>query len=108
MEIEKETREGKCIIALKGRLDAVTSPELDSYMGQVIDKGNLDIVLNLNGLDYLSSAGLRVFLVATKKIKAVKGELSLAGLTGNIKPVLTFSGFPTIMPCYDTIEEALE
>jgi len=105
MEIEKRFEKDRCVIGLKGRLDAVTSPELEQRLGEIIEEGNLNIVLNLTGLEYVSSAGLRIFLVATKKIKVLKGELCLAGLSGNIKEVIEISGFPSIMPCYDTMEE---
>jgi anti-anti-sigma factor len=105
MEIENRVEEGRCVVGLKGRLDAVTAPELEQSLGEIIDQGNLNLVLDLTGLEYVSSAGLRIFLVATKKVKALKGELCLAGLSGNIKEVIEISGFPSIMPCYDTMED---
>ena len=105
MDIEKLIENGRCVVGLKGRLDAVTAPELEKSLGEIIDEGNLNMVLNLTGLEYVSSAGLRIFLVATKKIKALKGELCLAGLSGNIKEVIEISGFPSIMPCYDTMQD---
>ncbi|MCP3941991.1 MAG: STAS domain-containing protein [Desulfobacteraceae bacterium] len=105
MEIGKLVEEGRCVVGLKGRLDAVTAPELELSLGKIIEEGNLNIVLDLTNLEYVSSAGLRIFLVATKKVKALKGELCLAGLSGNIKEVIEISGFPSIMPCYDTMED---
>jgi anti-anti-sigma factor len=104
MEIEQRIEKGRCVVELKGRLDAVTAPELEQRLGEIIDAGNLNMDLNLTGLEYVSSAGLRIFLVATKRLKALKGELCLAGLSGNIKEVIEISGFPSIMPCYDTLE----
>jgi anti-sigma B factor antagonist len=105
MEIEKQIQGGRCVVEVKGRLDAVTSVELDQSLSQTIEDGNLDIVLNLTGLEYISSAGLRIFLVVAKKLKALKGDLCLAGLGGNIKEVIEISGFPSIMPCYDNIKD---
>ncbi len=105
MEIAKEMITGHCVIKLTGRLDAVTAPELEGYLTEVIDSGDTCMAMDLTNLDYVSSAGLRVFLVAAKKIKAAKGELSLAGLGGNIKEVIEISGFPSIMPCYDTLAD---
>ena len=105
MEIEKLVKEGRCVVGLKGRLDAVTAPELEQSLGEIIEEGNLNLVLDLTCLEYVSSAGLRIFLVATKKIKSLKGELCLVGLSGNIKEVIEISGFPSIMPCYDTMED---
>ncbi|MBA3009405.1 MAG: STAS domain-containing protein [Proteobacteria bacterium] len=104
MEIEKRVQEGRCVVGLTGRLDAVTAPELEQRLSEIIEDGNLNLVLDLTGLEYVSSAGLRIFLVATKKVKALKGEFCLAGLSGNIKEVIEISGFPSIMPCYDTMD----
>jgi anti-anti-sigma factor len=105
MEIEKRVEEGRCVVGLKGRLDAVTAPELEKNLGEIIEDGNVNMILDLTGLEYVSSAGLRIFLVATKKVKALKGELCLVGLSGNIKEVIEISGFPSIMPCYDTMAD---
>lgn len=105
MEIAKEMITGHCVIKLTGRLDAVTAPELEGYLIEAIDNGDTCMAMDLSNLDYVSSAGLRVFLVAAKKIKAAKGDLSLTGLEGNIKEVIEISGFPSIMPCYDSLAD---
>jgi len=105
MEIEKQVQGNRCVVGLKGRLDAVTAGELEQSLNQIIEDGNLNIILNLTDLEYVSSAGLRIFLVITKKLKALEGYFCLAGLGGNIKEVIEISGFSTIMPCYDTLED---
>jgi anti-anti-sigma factor len=105
MEIAIQLIDSKCVVGLQGRLDAVTAPELELSLGQVIENENLHIVLNLTDLEYISSAGLRIFLVAAKKLTILKGTLCLAGLRGNIKEVIEISGFPSIMSCYDTLED---
>ncbi len=63
------------------------------------------MAFDLTHLEYVSSAGLRIFLVVAKKLKGLDGELSLAGLQGNIKEVLEISGFPSILPCYDSMDD---
>jgi anti-anti-sigma factor len=71
----------------------------------MIDQGKHKMVFDLSRLEYVSSAGLRIFLVVAKKLKGLNGELSLAGLQGNIKEVLEISGFPSILPCYDSMDD---
>lgn len=105
MDVENFMQEDTCVVKINGRLDATTAPELDQYMGDVIEKGNQKIVFDLTNLEYVSSAGLRIFLVVAKKLKGLKGELSLAGLQGNIKEVVEISGFPSILPCYDSMDD---
>jgi len=105
MEISKENTAGYCVVKLEGRLDAVTAPEAEGYLGDLVAGGETGLAVDLTGVDYVSSAGLRVFLVTAKKLKAAGGELSLTGLAGNVKEVIEISGFPSIMPCFDTLED---
>ncbi|MCG8567250.1 MAG: STAS domain-containing protein [Desulfobacterales bacterium] len=105
MKIEKEITELGCTIILSGRLDAVTAPELEGAMEGVLSEGQTRVIMNLTELEYISSAGLRVFLIGAKKLKAVKGELILAGMTPTTKEVIRISGFPSIMPCFDTMAQ---
>ncbi len=105
METEKQIKDGRCIVGIKGRLNAVTASDLEQSLNQTIEEGSLQIVLDLASLEYISSAGLRIFLVIAKRLKTLKGELCLAGLEGNIKEVIEISGFPAIMPCYDSIAD---
>ena len=105
MEFNKENTAGYCVVKLGGRLDAVTAPEAEGYLCDLIDGGETAMAIDLSGVDYVSSAGLRVFLVTAKKLKAASGELSLTGLTGNVKEVIEISGFPSIMPCFDTLAD---
>lgn len=105
MDITREAVAGHCVVRLTGRLDAVTAPELERFLTGIIDDGQIRVAVDLTRLDYVSSAGLRVFLVSAKKLKALKGEFCLAGLEGTIKEVIEISGFPSIMPCYDTLAE---
>ena len=105
MELENIMQGNACVIHVQGRLDATTAPELERYTGDLIEKGNPRIVFDLTDLQYVSSAGLRIFLLVAKKLKGLGGEMSLAGLHGNIKEVIEISGFPSILPCYDTMDD---
>jgi anti-anti-sigma factor len=105
MKIEKNMQNNLCVVRVTGRLDATTAPELDQEALGIIEQGNHKIVFDLTHLEYVSSAGLRIFLVVAKKLKVLNGELSLAGLQGNIKEVIEISGFPSILPCYDNMED---
>ncbi len=105
MNIEETMKNDTCVVRVTGRLDATTAPELDQAVKQIIDQGKNKMAFDLTHLEYVSSAGLRIFLVVAKKLKGLDGELSLAGLQGNIKEVLEISGFPSILPCYDSMDD---
>ena len=65
-------------------------------------------MIDLTGVEYISSAGLRCFLVLHKRLKAVSGTLDLSGLQGMVKEVFNISGFATLFPVHPTLEKAVE
>ena len=95
------------VCCLEGRLDGQTSPEaterLNTAMGTA---GTKPMVLDLSHLEYLSSAGLRVILVAAKTAKAGGSQLALSSPTTSVKEVLDISGFAAVLPIHATLEEA--
>ena len=107
-EISKQTREGIDCIYLKGYLDAHTAPELENAISESVAGGNNRIIINFRDLDYISSAGLRVFLTAAKKIKSRNGKLGMSQLKPNVQEVFTISGFIALIPAFESLEAALE
>ena len=67
MTINKTVEDGKLTVVLEGRLDTFTAPDLEKELGESLD-GIKDVVLDLKGLEYISSAGLRVLLSTQKKM----------------------------------------
>jgi len=98
MEIQSKTGEGFTSLSIKGRLDAVTAAAAEAAINKTIDSGASNLVLDLTGLDYVSSAGLRVLLVTAKKLSRLNGKIILFGLQDTVKEVFTISGFLSIFP----------
>lgn len=107
MEINKKKADGTLIVSVSGRLDAVSSPDFDQELGLLMDKGETSFVFDMNGLDYISSAGLRSFLKIAKKLKAKSGKIALGSLQDIVKQVFEVSGFNQIIPVFDSVDEAL-
>lgn len=105
MEMEHRTEEGICIISVAGRLDAGTSIEFGSSVMQLIDQGQHKMALDLGGLDYVSSAGLREFLRAAKALKAKGGGIVCCALKDYVKEIFEMSGFSSIIPVVRTVED---
>lgn len=78
-------------IALEGRLDTATSPELEKYMEECIDEIK-DLVLDFENLEYISSAGLRVILKIYKNMSK-KGSMKLVKVNETVAEVLDITGF---------------
>lgn len=96
MEI-KQTKDGnKLTIALEGRLDTMTAPELESALSSALDGVN-ELVFDFGQLEYISSAGLRILLSAQKKISAAGGSMKLTGVNDSVKEVFEVTGFINIL-----------
>ena len=106
MEIVVTNESDIFIFAIRGRLDAATVPELEERLNQWFEQSGTKLVFDLDGLDYISSAGLRVFLTTTKKMKARDGKLCMSRLRNNVKDVFTISGFIALIPAFETLEAA--
>ncbi len=103
-----ERKEGDITILLaQGRLDSTSAQDTDRKLSSIIDGGVLHLVLDLSGLEYVSSAGLRVFLSAAKHMRKVQGKLALTSPSPQVKQVLDMAGFSTILPIFATMEEAV-
>ncbi len=94
------------VLAVRGRLDAVSAVQLEEQVGRWFEQPGTKLVFDMEGLDYISSAGLRVFLTTAKKLKARDGKLCMAGLQENVKDVFTVSGFIALIPAFDTLGAA--
>jgi anti-anti-sigma factor len=95
------------VLQVQGRLDATSAPDTDRRLATLIDGGVLKVVLDLSGLEYVSSAGLRVFLTAAKRMKQVQGKLALASPAPQVKQVFDIAGFSTILPIFASMADAL-
>ena len=95
MTIEKVLKEESAKIIVVGRLDTQTAPELEKEIDGII--ANLkELVFDMTGLEYISSAGLRVILKA-QKIMNAKGSMKLIGVNDSIMEVFDITGFLDIL-----------
>lgn len=107
MEITQNKQNGTVIVSIQGRMDAITAPAFDRELEQIMNAGEISLVVDMNALDYISSAGLRSFLMVAKKLKGVSGKIVLASPREVVRDVFGISGFNQIFPIADSIEEAL-
>jgi anti-anti-sigma factor len=93
-------------IEVSGRLDSNTSQTLEDALSAEDVKGHPALLLDLAGVQYVSSAGLRVLLKAAKAARAAKTKLALAGLTPQVREVFDVSGFSSIFQIFADANEA--
>jgi anti-sigma B factor antagonist len=107
MTVEHEILNQIDLIFLNGRIDAQSAPGVNEDIGKVIDEGRNKMLINFKGLEYISSAGLRVLITVAKKFKTSNGSLILCSLDEKIYEVFDVSGFTAIFQIFDTQEDAL-
>jgi anti-anti-sigma factor len=107
MEIGDEQVGETRVIAPRGRVDSVSSGELERHLVAKLDAGARRLVIDLAGVEYISSAGLRVLLLAAKRLKPPLGTLVLCGLGPGVRTVLELAGFMSLFAVEPGREQAL-
>ncbi|GAB6887353.1 STAS domain-containing protein [Desulfothermus okinawensis JCM 13304] len=108
MELQRVEKEGFIIVMVNGRLDANTASKYESECLSYLDNGDDKVIVDLHGLEYISSAGLRSILTIGKKIKSIGGKYVFCNLQPMVAKVFKISGFNSIFPVYETLEDAIE
>jgi len=107
MDTEEKKAGDVYILVLNGRLDAYSSNNLEEEVNARIDQGCQDLVVNFEGVDYISSSGLRVMLSTVKKLRKNEGDIKLACLKPYVKEVFDISGFTQLFEIHDQEDEAI-
>ncbi|WP_291322870.1 STAS domain-containing protein [Desulfonatronospira sp.] len=107
MEISSQKMDKALIIIVSGRLDTTTAQDFESTCLDLIGNEK-NIVVDLQEVEYVSSAGLRSILSVGKKVRSDGGSLIFCNLKGMVREVFEISGFASIFNIYETREQALE
>ena len=108
MQVTVQSENNVTVASVEGRLDAVSGPKLESQLSKLIADGQTSIILDLDELEYISSAGLRVVLTTAKKLKALEGKLVLCNLQEMVMQIFEVSGFCSILNIADDKEAAFD
>ena len=106
MNVETSFSGATAVATVSGRVDSANAKDFDQALSGIIDKGVTGLVVDCGGLKYMSSAGLRVLLIAIRKTNAAGGGLALCQVPDHIREVLEVSGFVRLTKVFDTAEEA--
>jgi stage II sporulation protein AA (anti-sigma F factor antagonist) len=106
MQFNARVEDGYTIVSVKGRLDTVTAPECERKFRALL-ADNLRVVLDFDGLDYISSAGLKSLLVLAELVKEKNGRICLANLNENVRALFDISGCNRAIEAKSSLEEAI-
>lgn len=107
VEYTRDDRQGVRLIALKGRLDSANAGELEKGLGDLFSQPGEKAVVDMEKLDYISSAGLRVMLMLAKRARQTGGRLLLSALAPSVREVFEISGFLKILETSASTDDAI-
>lgn len=107
MEISTQEQGTVSIVAVSGRVDSATAPELENALKKLVDTEKTQLVLDLKDVEYMSSAGLRAMVSTLKSVKRVNGDLRVASPSTRVEEVLRLAGLTSIFSIYRSREEAV-
>ena len=93
MQIREDREQGAVIVTPEGRIDSITSGALDRHLLALGKAGERRVIVDLAGVDYISSAGLRVMLTLAKRTRESGGALALCALGASVRQVFELAGF---------------
>lgn len=106
-EIRNQKENNIEILFLSGYLDAHTAPELEAAIENLINQGRNKIVVGFAKLDYISSAGLGVFMAFIEDIRSKGGDIKLSNMQAKVFSVFDLLGFPLLFEIFDNEREAI-
>ena len=107
-EVERKENEAVTCLYLKGYLDAHTSPKFEEALQELVDEKRFKIIVNFTELNYISSAGLGVFMGFIEEIRNNGGDIKLSNMTPKVYKVFDLLGFPNLYEIFDREEEAFK
>lgn len=107
MEAKVEEKGDVVVVRVSGRLDAATSPLLEKQIMSIIEGGHFKLVLNMSSVDYLSSAGMRLMLSVSKKLRHLEGKVVACSMNDDVMEVIKMAGFTQVLEIYPTEEESV-
>jgi anti-sigma B factor antagonist len=108
MEVSTHQYKHNDLIKVSGRIDSATASQLGKALDEVTQAGRFKIILDLSGVEFMSSAGLRVLISTQKTCKRYnRGELVLALVPKRIYDALELAGFVPLFKFYDNILDAI-
>ena len=107
MEIRTRRVDDVLIADMTGRLDSRTAGPASTELNQMAQGGHPKLLLNVHGLDYVSSAGLRAILVAAKLLDTHRGTMKICDANSAVKRVMEVSGIGGLLHLYDSEQDAL-
>jgi anti-sigma B factor antagonist len=108
LELETSERDGVAVLSLRGEIDVYTAPRMRQAIVDLVDAGSLNIVVDMQNVDFLDSTGLGVLVEGLKRVRTRGGNLSIVITQDKILKIFDITGLNKAFPIHGTLEEALK
>jgi anti-anti-sigma factor len=107
MELNEQQAGGVTVLQVKGRIDSTTAPMLGERLTAMLGAAKARVVVDFSQLDYISSAGFRILLLAAKRADQTTSKLVLCGVSGKVRQLFDLGGFLDLFTIAPTREEGI-
>lgn len=103
MDVNVATRQNAQVVTIAGEIDGSSAPQAQATILAQVGEG-AKVVLDMTGVTYMSSAGLRMLLLAYRTVNNKGGKIALVGLSDDLKDTMSVTGFLDFFTCADTLD----
>jgi anti-sigma B factor antagonist len=108
LELETTQRDGVAVLTLRGEIDVYTAPRMRQAIVDLVDAGSLNIVVDMEKVDFLDSTGLGVLVEGLKRVRTRNGNLSIVVTQDKILKIFDITGLNKAFPIHGSLEDALK
>jgi anti-sigma B factor antagonist len=107
MDVKVATRQNAQVVTIVGEIDGSSAPQAQEQI-LALAVPNVKLVLDMTGVTYMSSAGLRMLLLAYRTVNGKGGKIVLVGLSNDLKDTMSVTGFLDFFTCTDTLDAGIK
>ncbi len=108
MEVHRTLIQDVPVLSITGKIDALTSGDLEAALKALVSSSGTRAVVDMGGVEYMSSSGLRALVGALNMARHNQGDLALASLQPMVREVFEITGIKTFFPIFQNVDEAVK
>lgn len=106
ISLQEGSRNGISEVRVDGVIDTLTAVELEKVIDSLLNRQRFRIIVDLAGVDYISSAGWGIFISHIKDVRSNEGDIKLAGMISNVYEIYELLEFDNVLKAYSSIDDA--
>src|SRR5436309_9516936 len=107
LELETTKRDGQTVLTVRGEIDVYTAPRLRQAIVDLVDSGSVDLVVDMERVDFLDSTGLGVLVEGLKRVRTRGGDLSIVVNQDKILKIFEITGLNKAFSLHGSVDDAL-